>query len=501
MRHYKKYSFVFFALMLGLQSAHGKPNIAPIISLLLDGQSLPIYQCKSSLLADIDGVNTTSSNTQRAQFTDLGKLTLFFAHSPATGTELWVTNGSAGGTRMLKDIYPGVKSGITVGLLTDKKMAQLGSNVYFLADDGVHGEELWISNGTPAGTKMVKDISASATASFVSNLTPYKGKMYFLVAHGKVGSDDEGLWVTDGSSAGTKLVKDTILNSILSQEPGTMAVLNDQLIFAARADDKGTELWKSNGTASGTSVLKDINPGGDASWPHEFAVVGNNLFFIADDGTHGREVWVSDGTASGTKITKDISPGSSDGAAVINIDYEIKPNPGFNNKLYFIGRTAAHGRELWVTDGSGAGTRLVKDIAAGSRSSFGNHFESADVFNGKFYFNADDDVRGAELWHVNANGSLGVQDLSPGAPNSSPSYITASKDYLYFQSRRQYQFGAEITIMDKQGRTRQLNINAGPASSNAKYLHVRNDQSLLFVTSNGQVAPGVGLYRLVCPAG
>jgi ELWxxDGT repeat protein len=89
------------------------------------------------------------------------------------------------------------------------------------------------------------------------------------------------------------------------------------------------ELWATDGTASGTHLVKDINPGPESSTPRAGVVLGATLFFWADDGTHGAELWVTDGSAAGTHLVKDCYPGSNDSATL--------PPGGvaFGGKLFF----------------------------------------------------------------------------------------------------------------------------------------------------------------------
>lgn len=135
-------------------------------------------------------------------------------------------------------------------------------DVFFRADDGVHGFELWVSDGTAAGTRMVKDIHPGANNSLQSN--PY------------------------------------------------FAVMNGRLYFEATDGVNGRELWVSDGTAAGTQMLKDINPGSSNSTPTFLTVVNNRLFFAAFRPDVGTELWVSDGTTAGTRLVKDIHPGAND---------------------------------------------------------------------------------------------------------------------------------------------------------------------------------------------
>ena len=112
------------------------------------------------------------------------------------------------------------------------------------------------------------------------------------------------------------LVKD-IRPGGYSSSPGSLTALGNTLYFSANDGVNGTELWKSDGTAAGTVLVKDIFP--SVSWsssPRYLTAVGNTLFFSANDGVNGEELWRSDGTAAGTVLVKDIFPGSSNSSPV-----------------------------------------------------------------------------------------------------------------------------------------------------------------------------------------
>ena len=88
--------------------------------------------------------------------------------------------------------------------------------------------------------------------------------------------------------------------------------MNDVLYFSATTSTYGQELWRSDGTAEGTYIVKDINPGSDGdSYPQYLSSVGDTLFFVANDGTNGYELWKSNGTSDGTVMVKDINSDSS----------------------------------------------------------------------------------------------------------------------------------------------------------------------------------------------
>ena len=132
-------------------------------------------------------------------------------------------------------------------------------------------------------------------------------------------------------------------------------------------------------------LVKDIYQAGDSS-PSGLTAVDRTLFFHADDGTNGREFWQSDGTAAGTVLVKDINPGAGDSAP-----YELTT---VNGTLFFRADDGTTGEELWTSDGTTAGTVLVKDIHPAGDSSPHN----LTNVNGTLFFAADDGTTGIELW-------------------------------------------------------------------------------------------------------
>ncbi|HNU13255.1 MAG TPA: hypothetical protein PKI55_02275, partial [Chitinophagaceae bacterium] len=181
---------------------------------------------------------------------------------------------------------------------------------YFTADDGVNGHELWRTDGTEAGTSLVKDINPGISGIVTSGsatLVEMNGFLYFAATTTANGNE---LWKTDGTSAGTVMVKDI--------NPGTtgttlanLVVINNVLYFSATTSASGSELWKSDGTDAGTVLVKDINTGSASSTPQNFVNVNGTLFFTAITAANGRELWKSDGTTAGTVLAKDINAGTA----------------------------------------------------------------------------------------------------------------------------------------------------------------------------------------------
>ena len=159
--------------------------------------------------------------------------------------------------------------------------------------------------------------------------------------------------------------------------PTELTAVGSTLYFSADDGTNGRQLWKSDGTADGTELVKDIGTGGAGggynygSRPRSLTAVGSTLYFSADDGTNGTELWKSDGTAAGTQLVKDIRPGISPYFP----SYSSSPSDltAVGSTLFFSANDGTNGRELWKSDGTTAGTQLVKDIQTGAPSSISGY--------------------------------------------------------------------------------------------------------------------------------
>ncbi|MDA8746393.1 hypothetical protein N9N28_17355 [Rubripirellula amarantea] len=276
---------------------------------------------------------------------------------------------------------------------------EVGSTLFFTATTVKNGNELWKTDGTEEGTTQVTDIYSvprgwlgtlgpnPTIGSNPSNLTNVGGTLYFSVDRGYYGSE---LWTSDGTATGTQPVKLIPgLAQNLNQRENVFSSFTNvggQLFFTSSDLDRGEELWTSDGTADGTRLVTDVLPGTASSAPANLTDVDGTLYFTANDGTHGIELWISDGTSAGTHLVSDINGGSawSSPSNLTNVD----------GTLYFTANDTTHGIELWTSDGTVAGTKLVHDINTGFRSS-----SPSGLLNvgGTLYFSAYDEAYGAEL--------------------------------------------------------------------------------------------------------
>jgi ELWxxDGT repeat protein len=277
----------------------------------------------------------------------------------------------------------------------------MGGRLYFQAEDGTTGNELWTSDGTAAGTVLVTDIRPGTSPSYPSYLTAMGGRLYFAAEDGTTGNE---LWTSDGTAAGTVLVKDIVPGTSASN-PLSLTAVGGRLYFIADDGTTGHELWTSDGTAAGTVLLKDILPGTSGSNPVNLTDVGSSLYFTANAGTTGDELWTSDGTAAGTVLVKDIRPGMSGASPNFLTDV--------GGRLYFRASDGTTGNELWTSDGTTAGTVLVTDIRPGTSGSSPSNLTAV---GSSLYFTANDGTTGFELWTLDTTPPPGYgSSPAPGA--------------------------------------------------------------------------------------
>lgn len=370
--------------------------------------------------------------------------------------DLWSADDFGQTNRLLTDVEP---TGLTSLELAD------GPRVFLTAFDSDLRNSPWLTDGTLGGTVL---LLPEEEQELYKSREPValNGELFFLADQG----GGQKLWKSDGTMGSVELVVDLNPSWVNIHEgcpvcsppviptpifPRDLQVMGGEgsrnLVFVGGAEATGSELWRSDGTTEGTTLLFDLWPGADGSEPENLMPAGDGVVFTADVG-EGRNLWswsgegppvnqgtvgdilasaswdgaavwleqrpdrtllrTSDGTVNGTRDVGSLAPGTvtDDELAVAN------------NRAFFVA-SGELGAELWVSDLSpdGQGPRQVADIWPGSPGSFPQYLRN---LRGFLFFSADDSVHGRELWRLNTRSSVLVPvrlgDVAPGVAPSSP---------------------------------------------------------------------------------
>lgn len=378
----------------------------------------------------------------------VGDKLVFAADGGEEGNEVWVTNGTPGGTRMLKDIATGQQSNADPAQFVHFK-----GRVWFTAYSADVGEEWWVTDGTPGGTRLFADLTPGNPGTSPAYPVVVGDRMFFEGWTGNATSTE--LMVTDGTVAGTRLAADTFpgpepgfasqitrfgngvvyrartadgvskpyfsdgtpagtrqLDSeppFFDVDPTEITVVGGRIFFRGSTEATGRELWSSRGMTGDARPVRDIVPGEGSSFPSELTAAGSRLYFVAHQDPTGLEVWTSDGTPGGTVLLRDVEPPTGEG---------VRDLRAVGSRLYFAADDGAHGRELWTSNGTTGGTRLVRDLEPGTASSGPSPLAGID---GRLLFDARTG-HGREPWTTDgtAAGTRLLADIGPGPVDSWP---------------------------------------------------------------------------------
>jgi ELWxxDGT repeat protein len=361
---------------------------------------------------------------------------------------------------MLGDLRPGPSSSMPAW--PPKSFRWANGRVYFASDDGVHGLEPWVSDGTPQGTVLVDDLAPGAADSDPAYFTSAQHGVVFMTdtrtAGGSV-SLTGGIWSTTAMGTGGHTGTTTLLaegedvvsldaeslggvallatsdfgsNPQLWRSDGTVAgtvqvkqhlTLPDQLSPIGRVAlfvDAQNPLWRTDGTPGGTRKVRRW--GGNnfgSTFLLDLTVVGRRVFFrVFSDNQVGEELWVSDGTRHGTRVVRDLRPGrASSSPRRLTAD---------GDHLLFIANDGVHDRQLWRADEKGRRTVRLTNLPAARIG--------APVHCGNAVYFAATDHRGRELWARSGHPAelRRVVDLVPGPGDSGPRSLTCLGSTLVF---------------------------------------------------------------------
>lgn len=342
---------------------------------------------------------------------------------------LYITNGQPGGI--------GTPAGFNALLSYQyggtEKLINMAGSVYFIGrpDNNDYSESLYKYDAA-SGIRPVKTFAganADGNYSRVSNVAEVNGTLYYSVYDATINKNQ--VWKSDGSSLGNILLKDGVSASNITSNAGA-------IYFTGSNSLRGAELWKTDGTVNGTVLVKDINTGTNSSTPASLTNVNNNVFFTATDSTHGFELWQSDGNAAGTALVKDINQSTSNTSYPNNLK-------AFNNKVIFNTQTNAKGNiysNFWKSDGTSAGTNAVNETIQGFDK------QTSAVLNNEVYFRGNSSSGKKGLYKTDGTpaGTVLVKDFT-----GTPFYfygIVATNNLVYFYGRNNSSASYELWRTD-----------------------------------------------------
>ncbi len=404
------------------------------------------------------------------------KLWLVSASNGWNSIDFWSTDGTVEGTVEEFDPFETSGAGSAFDDAIDGEILQIGDNFFFAARDAAAGEELWITDGTEAGTRIVKDINPDEASSHPRPLATLGTKLFFKASDGTT----SGFWVTDGTEAGTEFIA-------YSYQTSRLMVHDNKAIFPVNYAGK-LELWASDGTAAGSGQFVNLQ---DKGWSFEkfFGTLGNYFFFTISSPATGTEIAVSDGTSDGTMLLKEMAEGTT-GISVRGAFVE-------DGSIYFLIRTGDL-FELWKSNGTTAGTAKYADIAPG----YNIPSESLRKIGGLIFYIAMAEEMKISLFSFDVASKsetklMDVMSAECGLFEISLDYMAGIvKDRLYF-SACDSEHGFEIFSSDGtvEGTIMVADINPGKDSSLPLFYYPAPDGKALYFNAYDGVH-GYELYRL-----
>ncbi|MEP7229746.1 MAG: ELWxxDGT repeat protein [Ginsengibacter sp.] len=305
--------------------------------------------------------------------------------------------------------------------------AVLNDVIYFVADDGIHGSELWRSDGTSARTFMVKDLEPGLVSSLIFNITAVNGKIYFTAYSSTYGN---GAWVSDGTESGTQLLAGV-------GESTEFFAIGKKVYFIADGFDYWSSIWETDGTIAGTKQVIDLaGVGSGGQQIIQPTLVNGTLFFIfLSYETLAWQVYRSDLTDAGTYHVGPDFPALDPITGELT-NYTPAQLTNYKDKLYFSANDGT-GRKLWVSDGTDAGTKLVP----------GNHNVIIDadytgtnfpIVNNILCVPGEEATKGNGLYKYDAIGGAGLVKIKDFAPVGDTAFIVPREmqvvnNTLYFK--------------------------------------------------------------------
>jgi ELWxxDGT repeat protein len=401
--------------------------------------------------------------------TAFGSEVLFEGEDPSHFEDLWVTDGTSPGT--LELAVPGVDWQFG---LQPRWLTVFGSEVLFDGTETNHRSGLWVTDGTVAGTSEISVAGANPNGLAPSHFTVFGNKVLFLGGGTGSGAANSGVWVTNGTSAGTSELSIAGAYSGglfgLSSPPPNFAALGNKVLFQGWDAQIRSGLWVTDGTSAGTSEIVAGLAGGID--PTDLTTFGSEVLFNGTGPDNGvfnhRLLFVSDGTSAGTSQIPVAGAGSG---GVDPTDLTV-----FGNKVLFGGVDVGGHRNLWITDGTAVSTSEIPVLRAASSGLGPSNFV---VFGSEVLFNGIDAADHNGLW-VTDGTSAGTSEIAvagAGTNGLNPSHFAVFSQTLVRPVL------SNIPVTD-------VFAARGPAITLAPSLHVTDPNSTVLVGATVSISGG-----------
>ena len=427
----------------------------------------------TSILKQIATNNVDSNPKNFTIFNSTSGTKLYFSANNGANNfwgindELWQTDGTTAGTVINSEMNQATTSspgsfprGFTV----------FGSNFYFTANVSPPGEEFYRNDGSLGGATLVRDINPGAANSSPKNFTVANGKLFFAATNDNIGRE---LYVAIGPTTASLSYIDVLPVANIGSNPLYLTEYNKNVYFTAGVG--GDQLWKSDGTIAGTSLITDFSISAGDPQDYYVSPTLGLMFFSAATNATGREMhYVATDDDEGVYNETNIGSGDGIRAGTQFIEY--------NGDVYFTATNGTSGYELWRTNHliDGSPLTMVKDINATGDSNPVNFI----VFGGKLIFQANDGIHGAELWQSDGttSGTTLVTDINTGVESSSPAGFVALNSNVLLFTATEATVGAELWKLNNSGLSNttsdfdenSIQIYPNPATNEINVSNTRN---------------------------
>lgn len=415
-----------------------------------------------------DGIITVSdiglAGSNPTGFIKFGNYTYFAADDGINGRELWRTDGTEAGTNLFKSINSGFASASPDHFLVVTNGAI--STLFFVADNGTHGRELWKTDGTSIGTKRISDINPGGGDAGINNLVSLNGVLHFT-AFGSLAAGDR-IYKTNPDLLSVSNPFGVLTNA------NNLVAIGSTLYFTQSATDVAPKLCKLVGVIVSTIKSFTLIPGGQYPIPQQLIAVGNRLFFTAADAAHGRELWTSTGTNLSTVRISEIMAGSEDAS--------IYYMTNFNGTLHFSAKRVNDiGFRIFKTNAAATAVTTTGGI---QENAFNLTVVGASLFFGQ-YPNLTPDLPSLCKLEAGVTTILKTFDPMPNGQSSGPSHLTAAGNKLFFTATTATT-GRELWISDGTAAGTISTSDMRPGIGNAGITTMYMSGANLFLSLNTQ---------------